>query len=150
MSPVPLRTTVDSVSFLFVRARADMPVVPVAARATTRRDWVVSPPERAIDAVPVAARAVVVPGRWVTRRVDDVATPPVRADVPVVAARAPGADVVGVRATTLRVAVFVAARVRTNVFIGALDCDGLVPGFNWVRMVLFIYGYRLLYVFALT
>ena len=127
-----------------------MPVVPVAARATTRRDWVALPPERAIDAVPVAARAVVVPGRWVTRRVDDVGVPPVRADVPVVAARAPDADVVGVRATTLRVAVFVAARVRTNVFIGALDCDGLVPGFNWVRMVLFIYGYRLLYVFALT
>lgn len=117
---------------------ATMLVDAVPERATTRRDDVV--PERAVPAdVAVAARAFDV---VVARRAD---TP--RDVVPdVVPARA---DVVGVRETTRRVAVFGAVFVRVKTLIWALDCDGFVPGFNWVRIVLFMYGYKLLYVFAL-
>ena len=117
---------------------ATMLVDAVPERATTRRDDVV--PERAVPAdVAVAARAFDV---VVARRAD---TP--RDVVPdVVPARA---DVVGVRETTRRVAVFGAVFVRVKTLIWALDCDGFVPGFNCVRIVLFMYGYKLLYVFAL-
>ena len=117
---------------------ATMLVDAVPERATTRRDDVV--PERAVPAdVAVAARAF---DAVVARRAD---TP--RDVVPdVVPARA---DVVGVRETTRRVAVFGAVFVRVKTLIWALDCDGFVPGFNWVRIVLFMYGYKLLYVFAL-
>lgn len=126
---------------------ATMLVDAVPERATTRRDDVV--PERAVPAdVAVAARAfdVVVARRADTPRdvVPDVV--PARAADAVVPARA---DVVGVRETTRRVAVFGAVFVRVKTLIWALDCDGFVPGFNCVRIVLFMYGYKLLYVFAL-
>lgn len=121
-------------------------VVPVPLRATTRR---------VDDVVGMAARAVDVPD--VARRVDtlrvavaaraDVAARAV--DVPDVAARA---DVVVVarRGTTLRVAAVPFDFVRVKTLICAFEFDGVTPGFNCVRMVLFMYGYRLLYVFALT
>ena len=105
----------------------DVPVVP--ARAVTRRVAVgVAARAAVFDVVP--ARAVVdVFVRGATRRVV--------------------VDVVARRGTTLRVAVpFDLVRVKT--LICAFDCDGLTPGFKLVRMVLFIYGYKLLYVFALT
>lgn len=121
-------------------------VVPVPLRATTRR---------VDDVVGMAARAVDVPD--VARRVDtlrvavaaraDVAARAV--DVPDVALRA---DVVVVarRGTTLRVAAVPFDFVRVKTLICAFEFDGVTPGFNCVRMVLFMYGYRLLYVFALT
>ena len=123
--------------------------VVVPARATTRRA-----DEFALRDVVVAARAVppVVAARAVTRRADALFVA-ARAydDALLVALRA--ADAVppfdGVRATTFLVVAF-AVFVRARTFIWAPDWVGLVPGFNWVRIVLFIYGYRLLYVFALT
>ena len=99
----------------------DVPVVP--ARAVTRRVAVgVAARAAVFDVVP--ARAVVdVFVRGATRRVV--------------------VDVVARRGTTLRVAVpFDLVRVKT--LICAFDCDGLTPGFKLVRMVLFIYGYKLL------
>ena len=129
--------------------------VVVPARATTRRA-----DEFALRDVVVAARAVPpvvaeradVAARAVTRRADALFVA-ARAydDALLVALRA--ADAVppfdGVRATTFLVVAF-AVFVRARTFIWAPDWVGLVPGFNWVRIVLFIYGYRLLYVFALT
>lgn len=105
-------------------------VVPVPLRATTRR---------VDDVVGMAARAVDVPD--VARRADTLRV--------VVAARA---DVVVVarRGTTLRVAAVPFDFVRVKTLICAFEFDGVTPGFNCVRMVLFMYGYRLLYVFALT
>ena len=115
-------------------------VVPPFVRDARLADWTAVPvvvPERAVTrrvVVGVAARAVVdlfVALRAATRRV--------------VVAFA----VVARRGTTLRVVVpFDLVRVKT--LICAFDCDGLTPGFKLVRMVLFIYGYKLLYVFALT
>lgn len=105
-------------------------VVPVPLRATTRR---------VDDVVGMAARAVDVPD--VARRADILRV--------VVAARA---DVVVVarRGTTLRVVAVPFDFVRVKTLICAFEFDGVTPGFNCVRMVLFMYGYRLLYVFALT
>lgn len=128
--------------------------VPVAERVTTRRvDWLGD-----------AARAVVVfrddTFRVVTPRVVPVVA--LRAFVvPMLAARAVlvlvavalravAVVVVARRGTTLRVVVLSDVFVRASTFIWAPDCDGVVPGFKPVRIVLFIYGYRLLYVFALT
>ena len=115
-------------------------VVPPFVRDARLANWTAVPvvvPERAVTrrvVVGVAARAVVdlfVALRAATRRV--------------VVAFA----VVARRGTTLRVVVpFDLVRVKT--LICAFDCDGLTPGFKLVRMVLFIYGYKLLYVFALT
>ena len=128
----------------------DVPVVP--ARAVTRRVAVGVAARaavfdvvalRAVDVVP--ARAVVdVFVRGATRRVvvDVIA---LRCELApyVVAARAVAVDVVARRGTTLRVGVpFDLVRVKT--LICAFDCDGLTPGFKLVRMVLFIYGYKLL------
>lgn len=133
--------------------------VVVPARATTRRadEFALRDVGVAARAVPpvVAERADVVAGvaaRAVTRRADALFVA-ARAydDALLVALRAvdavPPFD--GVRATTFLVVAF-AVFVRARTFIWAPDWVGLVPGFNWVRIVLFIYGYRLLYVFALT
>lgn len=111
-------------------------VVPVPLRATTRRvDDVVGMAARA----DVAARAVDVPD--VARRADTLRVAvAARADVVVVARRG----------TTLRVAAVPFDFVRVKTLICAFEFDGVTPGFNCVRMVLFMYGYRLLYVFALT
>lgn len=132
-----------------VADRAVPPVVPVAERATTRR----VPDVLRFDDVPMRAD-VVVPARadvvWGVRvatvrvDVDGVAD---RADVAVAVVPA-RADVVP-RCTTRRVVV-PGALVRVNTLIWAFDCPGVTPGFRFVRMVLFIYGYRLLYVFSLT
>ena len=147
-------------------------VVPPFVRDARLADWTAVPvvvPERAVTrrvVVGVAARAVVdlfvalraadvVPARAVvdvfvraaTRRVVVALCAEPAADD--VAARAVALDVVARRGTTLRVVVpFDLVRVKT--LICAFDCDGLTPGFKLVRMVLFIYGYKLLYVFALT
>ena len=117
-------------------------VVPPFVRDARLADWAAVPvvvPERAVTrrvVVGVAARAVV--DLFVALRATDV-----------VPARAVALDVVARRGTTLRVVVpFDLVRVKT--LICAFDCDGLTPGFKLVRMVLFIYGYKLLYVFALT
>ena len=109
-------------------------VVPPFVRDARLANWTAVPvvvPERAVTrrvVVGVAARAVVdlfVALRAATRRV--------------VVAFA----VVARRGTTLRVVVpFDLVRVKT--LICAFDCDGLTPGFKLVRMVLFIYGYKLL------
>lgn len=121
----------------------DVPVVP--ARAVTRRVAVgVAARAEVFDVVP--ARAVVdVFVRGATRRVVVLVVVALRCE-PVaddVAARAVAVDVVARRGTTLRVAVpFDFVRVKT--LICAFDCDGLTPGFKLVRMVLFIYGYKLL------
>ena len=136
-SPRVVRVAVPRIFVLF-------PVV--AARATTLRVVVYVRPEDAF----VAARAVLlgVPAeRADTVRVATRRVPPVPDGV--VAARAV-ADVVAVprRGTTLRVDVLVDL-VRARTFIWALDCVGFVPGFKLVRIVLFIYGYRLLYAFSL-
>lgn len=105
-------------------------VVPVPLRATTRR---------VDDVVGMAARAVDVPD--VARRADTLRVAvAARADVVVVARRG----------TTLRVAAVPFDFVRVKTLICAFEFDGVTPGFNCVRMVLFMYGYRLLYVFALT
>ena len=95
----------------------------------------------AVVPVPLRATRVAVAARA------DVAERAV--DAPVVALRA---DVVVVarRGTTLRVAAVPFDFVRAKTLICAFEFDGVTPGFNWVRMVLFMYGYRLLYVFALT
>ena len=152
-------------------------VVPPFVRDARLADWTAVPvvvPERAVTrrvVVGVAARAVV--DLFVALRAADVV--PARAVVDVfvraatrrvvvafavvalrcepaaddVAARAVALDVGARRGTTLRVVVpFDLVRVKT--LICAFDCDGLTPGFKLVRMVLFIYGYKLLYVFALT
>lgn len=131
-------------------------VVPPFVRDARLADWTAVPvvvPERAVTrrvVVGVAARAVVdlfVALRAATRRV----VVALRGEPAVydVAARAVALDVVARRGTTLRVVVpFDLVRVKT--LICAFDCDGLTPGFKLVRMVLFIYGYKLLYVFALT
>ena len=120
-------------------------VVPVALRATTRRAvfWV-------LFRAGVAARADEVPV-FVARRADTERVDARGAD-DVVALRADVAPDVfrAERATTRRVDVPFAGVVRVKTFICAFDCDGLTPGFKFVRIVLFIYGYRLLYVFALT
>ena len=117
----------------------DVPVVP--ARAVTRR---VAVGVAVFDVVP--ARAVVdVFVRGATRRVVVLVVIAPRCELApdVVAARAVAVDVVARRGTTLRVAVpFDLVRVKT--LICAFDCDGLTPGFKLVRMVLFIYGYKLL------
>ena len=115
-------------------------VVPPFVRDARLADWTAVPvvvPERAVTrrvAVGVAARAAVF----------DVV--PARAVVDVFvrgATRRVVVDVVARRGTTLRVAVpFDLVRVKT--LICAFDCDGLTPGFKLVRMVLFIYGYKLL------
>lgn len=121
-------------------------VVPVPLRATTRRvDDVVGMAARAVDVPDVARRADTL--RVVVAARADVAARAV--DVPDVAARA---DVVVVarRGTTLRVAAVPFDFVRVKTLICAFEFDGVTPGFNCVRMVLFMYGYRLLYVFALT
>ena len=121
-------------------------VVPVPLRATTRRvDDVVGMAARAVDVPDVARRADTLRVAVAVRA--DVAARAV--DVPDVAARA---DVVVVarRGTTLRVAAVPFDLVRAKTLICAFEFDGVTPGFNWVRMVLFMYGYRLLYVFALT
>lgn len=129
-------------SLRFDRAAYVVPTV-VPERDTTRRVPVVLAVRRPAVVPDVAARAVVLV-RGVTRRV-------VVVDCVVGgAARAVDDVLAGVRATTLRAVVFGAALVRASTLICAPDCDGVTPGFNWVRMVLFIYGYRLLYVFALT
>ena len=67
-----------------------------------------------------------------------------------VALRAVAVVVDARRGTTPRFVVLTGPLVRVRTFMCAFDCDGLVPGFKFVRMVLFMYGYRLLYVFALT
>ena len=131
-------------------------VVPPFVRDARLADWTAVPvvvPERAVTrrvVVGVAARAVVdlfVALRAATRRVVVALRAEPAADD--VAARAVALDVVARRGTTLRVVVpFDLVRVKT--LICAFDCDGLTPGFKLVRMVLFIYGYKLLYVFALT
>lgn len=131
-------------------------VVPPFVRDARLADWAAVPvvvPERAVTrrvVVGVAARAVVdlfVALRAATRRVVVALRGEPAADD--VAARAVALDVVARRGTTLRVVVpFDLVRVKT--LICAFDCDGLTPGFKLVRMVLFIYGYKLLYVFALT
>lgn len=125
---------------------ARIAVVPVPLRATTRR---------VDEDVGVAARAVDVPD--VARRADTLRVAvAARADVAERAVDAPvvalWADVVVVarRGTTLRVAAVPFDLVRAKTLICAFEFDGVTPGFNWVRMVLFMYGYRLLYVFALT
>lgn len=121
-------------------------VVPVPLRATTRRvDDVVGMAARAVDVPDVARRADTLRVAVAARA--DVAARAV--DVPDVAARA---DVVVVarRGTTLRVAAVPFDFVRVKTLICAFEFDGVTPGFNCVRMVLFMYGYRLLYVFALT
>ena len=121
-------------------------VVPVPLRATTRRvDDVVGMAARAVDVPDVARRAdtlrVAVAARAdVAARAVDVPDGAARADVVVVARRG----------TTLRVAAVPFDLVRAKTLICAFEFDGVTPGFNWVRMVLFMYGYRLLYVFALT
>lgn len=143
----------------------------VAERVTARRVglalcWAMDVSTRAVLFLfDVVARAVVVPDvalRCDTLRVG-VAFVAARADtdVPVVAARG-AADVVvarravavlfvvALRETTLRVFDEFVFLVRANTFICAFDCDGVTPGFRLVRMVLFIYGYKLLYVFSLT
>ena len=120
---------------------ADLTAVPVVVpeRAVTRR-----------VVVGVAARAVV--DLFVALRAADVV--PARAVVDVFVRDATrrvvvAFAVVALRGTTLRVVVpFDLVRVKT--LICAFDCDGLTPGFKLVRIVLFIYGYKLLYVFALT
>ena len=121
----------------------DVPVVP--ARAVTRRVAVgVAARAAVFDVVP--ARAVVdVFVRGATRRVVVLVVIALRCEPAAddVAARAVAVDVVARRGTTLRVAVpFDLVRVKT--LICAFDCDGLTPGFKLVRMVLFIYGYKLL------
>lgn len=131
-------------------------VVPPFVRDARLADWTAVPvvvPERAVTrrvVVGVAARAVVdlfVALRAATRRVVVALRGEPAADD--VAARAVALDVVARRGTTLRVVVpFDLVRVKT--LICAFDCDGLTPGFKLVRIVLFIYGYKLLYVFALT
>lgn len=131
-------------------------VVPPFVRDARLADWTAVPvvvPERAVTrrvVVGVAARAVVdlfVALRAATRRVVVALRGEPAADD--VAARAVALDVVARRGTTLRVVVpFDLVRVKT--LICAFDCDGLTPGFKLVRMVLFMYGYKLLYVFALT
>lgn len=131
-------------------------VVPPFVRDARLADWTAVPvvvPERAVTrrvVVGVAARAVVdlfVALRAATRRVVVALRGEPAADD--VGARAVALDVVARRGTTLRVVVpFDLVRVKT--LICAFDCDGLTPGFKLVRMVLFIYGYKLLYVFALT
>lgn len=121
-------------------------VVPVPLRATTRRvDEDVGVAARAVDVPDVARRADTLRVAVAARA--DVAERAV--DAPVVALRA---DVVVVarRGTTLRVEVAPFDLVRAKTLICAFEFDGVTPGFNWVRMVLFMYGYRLLYVFALT
>ena len=142
-------------------------VVPPFVRDARLADWTAVPgvvPERAVTrrvVVGVAARAVVdlfvalraadvVPARAVVDVFVRAATRRVVVAFAVVALRAePAADDVARRGTTLRVVVpFDLVRVKT--LICAFDCDGLTPGFKLVRMVLFIYGYKLLYVFALT
>ena len=125
-------------------------VVPPFVRDARLADWTAVPvvvPERAVTrrvVVGVAARAVVdlfVALRAATRRVVVALRGEPAADD--VAARAVALDVVARRGTTLRVAVpFDLVRVKT--LICAFDCDGLTPGFKLVRMVLFIYGYKLL------
>lgn len=131
-------------------------VVPPFVRDARLADWTAVPvvvPERAVTrrvVVGVAARAVV--DLFVALRAADVV--PARAVVDVFVRAATRRVVVAVavvarRGTTLRVVVpFDLVRVKT--LICAFDCDGLTPGFKLVRMVLFIYGYKLLYVFALT
>ena len=121
-------------------------VVPVPLRATTRRvDEDVGVAARVVDVPDVARRADTLRVAVAARA--DVAERAV--DAPVVALRA---DVVVVarRGTTLRVEVVPFDLVRAKTLICAFEFDGVTPGFNWVRMVLFMYGYRLLYVFALT
>ena len=125
-------------------------VVPPFVRDARLADWTAVPvvvPERAVTrrvVVGVAAWAVVdlfVALRAATRRVVVALRAEPAADD--VAARAVALDVVARRGTTLRVAVpFDLVRVKT--LICAFDCDGLTPGFKLVRMVLFIYGYKLL------
>ena len=131
-------------------------VVPPFVRDARLADWTAVPvvvPERAVTrrvVVGVAARAVV--DLFVALRAADVV--PARAVVDVFVRAATRRVVVAVavvarRGTTLRVVVpFDLVRVKT--LICAFDCDVLTPGFKLVRMVLFIYGYKLLYVFALT
>lgn len=131
-------------------------VVPPFVRDARLADWTAVPvvvPERAVTrrvVVGVAARAVV--DLFVALRAADVV--PARAVVDVFVRDATrrvavAFVVVARRGTTLRVVVpFDLVRVKT--LICAFDCDGLTPGFKLVRMVLFIYGYKLLYVFALT
>ena len=131
-------------------------VVPPFVRDARLADWTAVPvvvPERAVTrrvVVGVAARAVV--DLFVALRAADVV--PARAVVDVFVRDATRRVVVAFavvarRGTTLRVVVpFDLVRVKT--LICAFDCDGLTPGFKLVRMVLFIYGYKLLYVFALT
>lgn len=131
-------------------------VVPPFVRDARLADWTAVPvvvPERAVTrrvVVGVAARAVV--DLFVALRAADVVPARAVVDVFVRAATrrvAVALAVVARRGTTLRVVVpFDLVRVKT--LICAFDCDGLTPGFKLVRMVLFIYGYKLLYVFALT
>ena len=131
-------------------------VVPPFVRDARLADWTAVPvvvPERAVTrrvVVGVVARAVV--DLFVALRAADVVPARAVVDVFVRAATrrvAVAFVVVARRGTTLRVVVpFDLVRVKT--LICAFDCDGLTPGFKLVRMVLFIYGYKLLYVFALT
>ena len=131
-------------------------VVPPFVRDARLADWTAVPvvvPERAVTrrvVVGVAARAVV--DLFVALRAADVVPARAVVDVFVRATTrrvAVAFVVVARRGTTLRVVVpFDLVRVKT--LICAFDCDGLTPGFKLVRMVLFIYGYKLLYVFALT
>ena len=110
-----------------------------------------------IAVAPVALRAVVL-GRATTRRVVDVlpdcATDGIalRADwvVVLVGATFVAARAAVVRGTTRRVVVLAVVLVRAKTSIWEFVRDGVVPGFSDVRMRLFIYGYMLLYVFALT
>lgn len=136
-----------------VATRAVLFLFDVAARAVVVPDVVLRCDTLRVGVAFVAARAVRVLVAFVAPRADT--------DVPVVAARG-AADVVvarravavllvvALRETTLRVFDEFVFLVRANTFICAFDCDGVTPGFRLVRMVLFIYGYKLLYVFSLT
>lgn len=125
-------------------------LVPVPERATTRR---VEDDVEELLLIFDAARAVVEPVLVPLRAVeltDVCGLADTRLVVPdaddgevLVALRA--ADVVVVpRGTTFLEVVLFVVLVRVSTFIGALDCEGVVPGFRFVRIVLFIYGYKLL------
>ena len=142
-----------------VSVRSTVTVLPRPLRATTLR---VDTPRVVPDAtLPVPANVRVPIDEFVALRAVVRRATTRRAlwpDVPddetfVFAATALRADDDAPRATTRRddvpVVVF-AGTVRVKTSIWFVDCDGVVPGFKLVRILLFIYGYRLLYVFALT
>lgn len=147
-----------------VFAACIVPVV-VPERATTRRveelealvGVLAARAVNVVEFVPLRAAATVPVDTGVA---DRVVTRLVLVFELFVAARAVVADVVALRdvltvvafrGTTLLVELeLVVLFVLVRTFMGAFDCDGVVPGLRFVRIVLFIYGYKLLYVFALT